>query len=187
MAHDYSAVIAPYVSGRRSRKNCQVLRTSRIMSKSMSATTMSSSVRFVDLGDELAARVAEVALAVELADPPRLFPAGPVDRADEVLVRHGVGRLLELPQILAQAGDRRRRVEHDLRAVQAQAAGAIREVAVVANVNADLADLRVEHRVAQVAGPEIKLLPEARVAVRDVNLAELAEVLAVASITAAVL
>jgi len=37
---------APYVSGRRSRKNCQTLRTSRIMSKSMSATTMSSSVRF---------------------------------------------------------------------------------------------------------------------------------------------
>ena len=44
----HSAVIAPYVSGRRSRKNCQVLRTSRIMSRSMSAITMSSSVRFVD-------------------------------------------------------------------------------------------------------------------------------------------
>ena len=43
----YSAVIAPYVSGRRSRKNCHVFRTSRIMSKSMSAITMSSSVRFV--------------------------------------------------------------------------------------------------------------------------------------------
>ena len=33
----YSAVNAPYVSGRRSRKNCHTLRTSRILSRSNSA------------------------------------------------------------------------------------------------------------------------------------------------------
>ena len=61
----------------------------------------------------------------------------------------------------------------------AQAAGPLGEVAVVADVDADLADRGVEDRVAQVARAEVELLPEARVAVRDVDLAELAEVLAV--------
>src|SRR5262245_21271926 len=54
---------------------------------------------------ELAARVDEVRAAVELADVPRALGADPVDRADEVAVGDGVGRLLELPQILRQPGD----------------------------------------------------------------------------------
>src|SRR5438270_5435955 len=66
------------------------------------------------LGDELPARRREVALAVELADRPGLFYADAVDRADEVAVRDGVRRLLELPEVLGEPGDRRARVEEDL-------------------------------------------------------------------------
>jgi hypothetical protein len=51
-------------------------------------------------------------------------------------------------------------------------------VAVVADVHADLAEARLEDGVAEVAGLEVELLPEARVAVGDVVLAVLAEVLA---------
>src|SRR2546421_2536167 len=49
------------------------------------------------LRDNLAARVAEVALAVKLANVPRLFMTDAVDRADEITVRHGMRRLLQLP------------------------------------------------------------------------------------------
>src|SRR6188768_2201276 len=52
--------------------------------------------------DELPARVAEVALSVELADVPGRFLADAVDRADEVRVGDGVRRLLELPQVFGQ-------------------------------------------------------------------------------------
>ena len=87
--------------------------------------------------------------------------------------------LLQLPEVLAEAGHRGRGVEDDLRAVQAERARALREVAVVADVDADLGEGGLEHRVAEVAGPEVELLPEARLAVGDVGLAVLAEVLAV--------
>src|SRR6185503_11824240 len=71
---------------------------------------------------DLAARVDEVRAAVELADVPRALGADPVDRADEVAVGDGVGRLLELPQVLGQAGHGGRRVEDDLGAVEPQQA-----------------------------------------------------------------
>ena len=71
-----------------------------------------------------------------------------------------------------------RRVEHDLGAVEAEAAPALGEVAVVADVDADLADGGVEHRIPDVAGREIELLPEP-LDLRDVLLAVLAEVGAV--------
>src|SRR5205085_1258120 len=83
------------------------------------------------------------------ADAPRLLETGPVDGADEVLVGHRVRRLLQLPQVLRQARDGGRRVEDDLGPGQAEAAGALGEVAVVADVDADLADARVEDRVAE--------------------------------------
>ena len=70
---------------------------------------------------------------------------GAVDGADEVAVGHGVGRLLELPQVLGEAGDGGRGVEDDLGAVQAQAARAFGEVAVVADVDADLARYAVSN------------------------------------------
>src|SRR5262249_30291361 len=41
----YGAVIAPYVSGRRSRENCQGLRTSRMRAMWRAAGTMSSGLR----------------------------------------------------------------------------------------------------------------------------------------------
>ena len=49
------------------------------------------------LGDDLAARIAEVALAVKLADIPWRFPAHTINRTDEVSVGGGVRRLLEFP------------------------------------------------------------------------------------------
>ena len=87
--------------------------------------------------------------------------------------------LLELPEILGQAGDRRRRIEHDLRAVQPERARAFGEVPVVADVDADLRERRLEHGISEVARTEIELLPESGLAVRDVRLAVLAEVLSV--------
>ena len=51
-------------------------------------------------------------------------------------------------------------------------------MAVVADVDADLADVRLEHRVSQVAGPEVVLLPEA-LDLRDVGLPVLAQELPV--------
>ena len=100
-------------------------------------------------------------------------------RADEVAVGDRVRGLLELPQVLGQAGDRRRRVEDDLRAVQSEDARALREMAVVADVHADLAGRGVEDGVAEVARAKIELLPEAGPDVRDVVLAVFAEVRAV--------
>src|SRR3954471_17898258 len=46
----------------------------------------------------LPARIAEIALAVKLADVPWCFVADAIDRADEVAVRDGVRGLLELPE-----------------------------------------------------------------------------------------
>src|SRR5439155_8895009 len=74
----------------------------------------------------LATRIAEVALAVEFADAPRLLDPRPVDRAHVILVGHRVGGLLQLPQILGQPGHGGRRIEDDLRPVQTEAAGALR-------------------------------------------------------------
>jgi hypothetical protein len=51
-----------------------------------------------------AARVDEVRVAVELADVPRRLGADAVDGADVVAVGDGVGRLLDLPQVLGEAG-----------------------------------------------------------------------------------
>src|SRR3954453_16529431 len=55
-------------------------------------------------GEHLAARIAEVVLAVKLTGVPRRFVAEAVDRADEVAVRDGVRRLSELPEIFGESG-----------------------------------------------------------------------------------
>ena len=148
------------------------------MSRSRSAMTSSSWSRDA-VREDLPARIAEVALPVELADVPRRLGPDAVDGADEVAVRDRVRRLLELPQVLRQPRDRRRRVEHDLRAVQPELARALGEVAVVADVDADLRVARLEDRIAEVAGLEVVLLPEAGRDLRDVVLPVLAEVGAV--------
>src|SRR5918993_4992735 len=84
----------------------------------------------------LPARVAEVALPVELADIPGRFDADAIDRADEIAVRYRVCRLLEFPQVLGKARHGRRRVEHDFGTVETEDPRAFGEMAVVADVNA---------------------------------------------------
>ena len=113
------------------------------------------------LRDDLAARVAEVTGAVELADIPGLFPAHAIDRSNEIAVSGGVRGLLQLPEIFAQSGDGGRRIEDDLRAVQPQRPRAFRKMAVVTDVEADLDEAQIEHRITEISGPEVKLLPEA--------------------------
>src|SRR5262249_3470333 len=129
------------------------------------------------LREDLPARIAEVRLTVELADLPRRFDAYAVDRADEIAVGDGVRRLLELPQILGEPGQRGARIEHDLGAIQSQGARSLGEVAVVTDVDADFADGSLEHGIAEVARTEIELLPETGRGLRDVVLAILAEIL----------
>src|SRR5262249_47259261 len=131
------------------------------------------------LGDDLAARRGEVALAVELADRPGLLDADAVDRADPVAVGDGVRGLLELPEVLREPGDRRARIQDELGAVQAEEPRPLGEVTVVADVDADRAPGRLEDGVTHVPGLEVELLPEARRAVGNVLLAVLAEVLPV--------
>src|SRR5947207_13732107 len=130
------------------------------------------------LRQEVAARIDEVARAVELPDLPRHFDADAIDAAHEVTVGDRVGRLFELPQILREPLHRRRRIEHDLGAVQAEQSRSLGEVAVITDVDADRGVAGLEDGVAEVAGLEEELFPEAG-RVRDVVLAVLAEVAAV--------
>src|SRR5215469_2691360 len=123
--------------------------------------------------DDLPARVGEIGLPVEVVVAERL-DADPVDRADEVLVGDRRAGLLQPPQVLRQAPAGRGRVEDDLGAGQAERAPALGEVPLVADVDADPADRGVEHRVAEVAGAEVVLLPEP-LHLRNVVLAVLAE------------
>src|SRR5437588_12229934 len=51
------------------------------------------------LSDDLAPRVAEVALAVKFADVPWRFSAHAVQRADKISIGHGMRRLFQLPKI----------------------------------------------------------------------------------------
>src|SRR5450755_2214717 len=125
---------------------------------------------------DLAARVAEVTLAVKLADVPRLFPPHAIDGSDEVSVSGGVRGLFQFPQIFGEAGDRGRRIEHNLRAVQAQHARAFGKMPIVANVDSNAGKFRFEHGISKVAGREIEFLPEAGMHVRDVMLAILAKI-----------
>src|SRR3954468_11441789 len=134
-------------------------------------------VRVAHVADELTFGVHEVALPVEVVVAERL-DAHAVDGADVVHVGDGSGRLLDAPDVLAEAAMCGRRVEHDLGAVQAKGPPTLGEVAVVADVDANLADRRLEDRIATVAGTEVELLPEA-LGLRNVLLAELAEVLPV--------
>src|SRR5918993_762398 len=129
--------------------------------------------------DDLPAWIAEVALAVKLADVPRCFVADSVDGADEVAIRDRVRRLLQLPEILGESRDRGRWIQHDLRAVQPEDAGAFGKVTVVADVDADASGGGVEHRVSEIARAEVELLPESWRHVGNMVLAVLAEIPAV--------
>jgi len=90
-----------------------------------------------------------------------------------------VGWLLKFPEIFGEASDGGGRVVDNFGAVEAEAAGAFGEVAVVTDVDADTGVTRFEHGIARVAGREIKFFPEAGMAVGDVVLAVFAEVAAI--------
>src|SRR5436309_850282 len=130
------------------------------------------------LRQEIAARIDEIARAVELPHVPRRLDADAIDATHEVAVGHGMGRLLELPEILRESFHRRGGIEHDLRAVEAEESGAFRKVAIVADVHADRGEPRLENGIAQIARFEEELLPESG-GVRNVILAVFAEVGAV--------
>jgi len=57
------------------------------------------------LGDDLAARIAKVTLAIEFADVPGQLVAHAIDRADEVAVGDGMRGLFQLPKVLGKSGD----------------------------------------------------------------------------------
>jgi hypothetical protein len=128
------------------------------------------------LGNDLPARIGEVARSVKLADVPGRLGANAVDGSDKVAVGRGVRRLLELPKIFAEAGDGCGRIEDDLCSVEAEAASTLGKVAVVANVDADLCEAEIEDGITEIAGAEIELLPKARRDVGYVGLAIFAEI-----------
>src|SRR5207245_7883470 len=101
----------------------------------------------------------EVARAVEFSDVPRRLGAHAIDATHEVAVGHRVRGLLELPEILREARDRRRRIEDDLRAVQAEQSRALGEMPVVADVAANLRVARLKGRITEIAGLEEVFLP----------------------------
>src|SRR4029434_9565074 len=127
---------------------------------------------------ELTGRSPEVAGRVELADVPGRLRAHAIDRADIDAVGDRGRRLLQVPEILAETGDGRRRVPDQLGAVERERTPALGEVPVVADVDAELADLGIEHGIAEIARLEEELLVEAG-DLRDMHLAELAEIFAV--------
>ena len=102
--------------------------------------------------DELATRIDEVALPVEIVVAEILLDSDAIDRANEIAVRQGVRHLLDTPQIFGKSARRGRRNQHDLGAVEAERAGALRKMPVVADVDADLAHGRLEDGIAEVPG-----------------------------------
>src|SRR5580658_4919057 len=131
------------------------------------------------LGNNFAAWIAEIALAVKLANAPGFFDAYAVDGAHKITVRNGMRGLLQFPQIFREPRNCRRRIEHDFRTVQSQNARTLRKMAIVANVDANPRVFWFENRVPKIAGGEVKLLPETGMAVRDVVLAVFSQIAAV--------
>src|SRR4029453_18567568 len=117
----------------------------------------------------------EVTGAVELADVPRRLAPDPVHRADIASVRYCRSGLLQLPEVLTQAGHGGRRIDDVFGAVQRQCAPALGKVPVVTDVDAELAISGLKHRPARVARLEEELLVEAG-HLRYVRLAVFSEV-----------
>src|SRR5688500_16685953 len=83
-------------------------------------------VGVADVTDELAARIGEVRLAVEVVLAERLDPNA-IDGTHEVAVGDGVGDLLDAPRVLGQSARGGRWDEDHLGAVEAQGPRALRE------------------------------------------------------------
>src|SRR5215471_17176487 len=131
------------------------------------------------LSDDLAARIAEIALAIKLADAPRLFGSNAINRADKITIRNRVSRLFKFPQVLGQSGYRSRWVEDNLSPIQPQDSGAFREMPVITDIHTHARILGLKDRIAKVSGREVKLFPESGMAVRNVVLAVFAQIAAV--------
>src|SRR6187200_2282840 len=111
----------------------------------------------------IALRIAELARAVERDGQLAVLVVLATDsvrRGDEVAIGSGGRRLLDFPEPIGKARLGGVGVEDDLRPVQAELAPPFWEVPVVADIDADAPDGGLEHRVAQIARPEIELLPE---------------------------
>src|SRR6266568_1234621 len=131
------------------------------------------------LSNNFSARIAKVALAVEFANLPGMFGADAVDGSDKIGVGDGVSGLLELPEIFGEACDRGGGVVNNFRAVEAEAARAFREVAVVTNVHTDAGVASIENGITGVSWREIELFPETGMAMGDVVLAVFAQITSV--------
>src|ERR1700722_10380622 len=90
--------------------------------------------------DDLAPRIGEVALPVKFTEVPGFLGADAIDRADVENIGNSRGGLFEFPQVFAEAGHRGAGIENDLGAVETKQAPAFGEMAVVTNIDADLAD-----------------------------------------------
>src|SRR5258706_2930855 len=71
------------------------------------------------LREDLSARIAEVTLAIELADVPRLLATDAIDRSDKISIRHRVRGLLQFPKMFGESGNRGGRIENNFGAVHA--------------------------------------------------------------------
>src|ERR1700721_2123040 len=131
------------------------------------------------LGDNFAARIAEVALAVELPNAPWLFDAHAVDSAHKIAIGYSVRRLFEFPQIFRETGYGGRRIEYDFGSIQSQNAGALGKMTIVANVNSDPRIFGFEDWISKIAWGEEELLPESGMAVRNVVLAIFPQIAAI--------
>src|ERR1035441_8350844 len=129
--------------------------------------------------DNLAARIGEVALPVKLAKVPRLLRPDAIDGADIKYIGHRRGGLFELPQVFAESCHCGAGIEDDLGAVESEEPPAFGEVTIIAGINTHFANRGLKHGITEVAGLEVKLLPEAGLAVRDVVLAIFAEIFAI--------
>src|SRR4029453_18710764 len=127
--------------------------------------------------DHVALRIAELAGAIESDGQLAVLvvlTTDPIRCCNEVAVGRGGGRLLDFPESIGQARLGGVGVEDDLRAVQAERAPSFRKVPVVTDIDPDGTDGSLEHWVAQIAWPEVELLPEL-IEVRNVVLAVLSE------------
>src|SRR5438445_783973 len=102
------------------------------------------------LRDDLAARVREVARAVVVVRTELFLLSDTIDRPHPVAVRDGMGGLLDEPKVHRQPARGGRGNEDELRSVKAEHPRALGEVAVVADVHADLPHGGVENRLVEV-------------------------------------
>ena len=134
-------------------------------------------IRVAFLADVLAFWVDEVGLAVEIIIA-KVLDAHSIYRTYVVLVRHRSPRLLNTPQVLRKTARSCRGIKDDLSTIEAECTPAFGKMSVVADVNADLANRRVENRIATITWAEVELLPKAT-DMRDVMLAVLTKISAI--------